>query len=36
MQAATPAFAQKVDKNGCCHDASGKFVKAGVRKGVVH
>ena len=34
MQAAAPAFAQKIDKNGRCHVASGKFAKADVCKGV--
>jgi hypothetical protein len=32
---APPSFAQKVDKNGRCHDASGKFAKADVCKGGV-
>jgi hypothetical protein len=31
---APPSFAQKVDKNGRCHDASGKFAKDEVCKGV--
>ena len=31
---APPSFAQKVDKNGRCHDASGKFAKADVCAGV--
>ena len=30
---AEPSFAQKIDKNGRCHDASGKFAKADVCKG---
>jgi hypothetical protein len=30
---APPSFAQKVDKNGRCHDASGKFAKAEVCNG---
>jgi hypothetical protein len=29
-----PSFAQKLDKNGRCHDASGKFAKADVCGGV--
>jgi hypothetical protein len=31
---APPSFAQKVDKNGRCHDASGKFAKDEVCAGV--
>jgi hypothetical protein len=31
---APPSFAQKVDKNGRCHDASGKFAKDEVCSGV--
>ncbi len=31
---APPSFAQKIDKNGRCHDASGKFAKADVCNGV--
>jgi hypothetical protein len=31
--AATPASAQKLDKNGRCHAADGKFAKAEVCKG---
>lgn len=31
--AVTPATAQKLDKNGRCHDAAGKFAKAEVCKG---
>lgn len=30
--ASSPAFAQKLDKNGRCHDASGRFAKADVCK----
>ncbi len=30
---ASGAFAQKIDKNGRCHDASGKFAKDAVCKG---
>ena len=30
---APPSFAQKIDKNGRCHDAAGKFAKAEVCKG---
>jgi hypothetical protein len=30
---APPSFAQKIDKNGRCHDASGKFAKDDVCKG---
>ena len=32
--AATPASAQKIDKNGRCHDKAGKFAKAEVCAGV--
>lgn len=28
-----PSYAQKIDKNGRCHDASGKFAKMDVCKG---
>jgi hypothetical protein len=31
---ASDAFAQKIDKNGRCHDAAGKFAKDEVCKGV--
>jgi hypothetical protein len=31
--AGTPAFAQKLDANGKCHGADGKFAKAEVCKG---
>ena len=31
--AAAPASAQKIDKNGRCHDAAGKFAKDEVCKG---
>jgi hypothetical protein len=31
---ASPSFAQKIDKNGRCHDASGKFAKADVCAGL--
>ena len=31
---ASPSYAQKIDKNGRCHDASGKFAKAEVCSGV--
>jgi len=34
MQAAAPAFAQKIDKNGRFHDAGGTLAKADVCKGV--
>jgi hypothetical protein len=34
LAVAPPSFAQKVDKNGRCHDASGKFAKDEVCKGV--
>jgi hypothetical protein len=30
LMAAGPAWAQKIDANGRCHDASGKFAKAEV------
>ncbi len=30
---ASPSFAQKIDKNGRCHDASGKFATDSVCKG---
>ena len=33
MLAAGAASAQKIDKNGRCHDASGKFAKMEVCKG---
>jgi len=34
--AAGSASAQKLDANGKCHDASGKFAKAEVCKGAAH
>jgi hypothetical protein len=34
IASAPPSFAQKIDKNGRCHDASGKFAKAEVCNGV--
>jgi hypothetical protein len=33
LVAAAPSYAQKLDKNGRCHDAAGKFAKADVCKG---
>jgi hypothetical protein len=33
LVASAPSFAQTVDKNGRCHDASGKFAKDEVCKG---
>jgi hypothetical protein len=33
LVAAAPSYAQKIDKNGRCHDAAGKFAKADVCKG---
>ena len=33
--AVAPASAQKIDKNGRCHDAAGKFAKDEVCKGAV-
>jgi hypothetical protein len=33
LSLASGASAQKIDKNGRCHDASGKFAKAAVCKG---
>jgi hypothetical protein len=33
LVATAPSYAQKIDKNGRCHDAAGKFTKADVCKG---
>jgi hypothetical protein len=33
IASAPPSYAQKIDKNGRCHDASGKFAKDEVCKG---
>jgi hypothetical protein len=33
LVATAPSYAQKIDKNGRCHDAAGKFAKAEVCKG---
>ena len=33
LVAAAPSYAQKIDKNGRCHDAAGKFAKDAVCKG---
>jgi hypothetical protein len=33
LLAVGPSYAQKLDKNGRCHDAAGKFAKAEVCKG---
>jgi hypothetical protein len=33
LVASAPSFAQTIDKNGRCHDASGKFAKDEVCKG---
>ncbi len=32
LAVSAPAFAQKLDKNGRCHDAAGRFAKAEVCK----
>jgi hypothetical protein len=34
VASAPPSYAQKIDKNGRCHDASGKFAKADVCNGL--
>lgn len=33
LVAAAPSYAQKIDKNGRCHDAAGKFAKDAVCAG---
>jgi hypothetical protein len=35
LVAAAPSYAQKLDKNGRCHDQAGKFAKDEVCKGAV-
>jgi hypothetical protein len=33
LVATAPSYAQKIDKNGRCHDAAGRFAKDAVCKG---
>lgn len=36
LAASVPAYAQTIDKKGKCHDASGKFAKMDVCKGLAN